>query len=196
MLNFIQDNCTNSSLTRNVPDLIYRPPTVGSLHAAFCFCSTLWNSTTNTGTATKSRKEWPTPTETHSWRASPSPTAQASHDPQQPIVDAVAQLGVSSPWYQQLIVNLSAELSCKDIPFWDIVDTLETILANGDAPHLFPASIGNFPSFCPHLHHQRMYHEMDLDLLCKLLEELELEDLKQHVHSYSREIMDNIYILK
>jgi len=35
-----------------------------------------------------------------------------------------------------------------------------------------------------------MYHEMDVDLLCKLLEELELEDLKQHVHSYSREIMD------
>ena len=114
------------------------------------------------------------------------PTAQASHDPQQPIVDA----GAFSPRYQQLIVNLSAELSCKDIPFRDIVDTLEAILANGNTPHLFPASIGNFPSFCPHLHHQRMYHEMDLDLLCKLLEELELEDLKQHVHSYSREIMD------
>ena len=111
------------------------------------------------------------------------PTAPASHD-------AVAQLAVFSPRYQQLIVNLSAELSCKGIPFQDIVDTLEAILANGGAPHLIPASIGDFPSLCLHLHRQRMCHETDLDLLCKLLEELELEDLKQHVHIYSREIMN------
>jgi len=71
------------------------------------------------------------------------PTAPASHDPQQPIVDAIAQLAVFSPRYQQLIVNLSAELSYKGIPFQDIVDTLEAILANGGAPHLIPASIGD-----------------------------------------------------
>jgi len=186
MLNFIQHDHTNPSLTRNVHDPIYRPPTMGSLQpsASTPRCEILPQILEQP----RSRGQVVQPLLRHI--ADVPPTAPASHDPQQPIVDAITHLGAFSPQYQQLIVNLSAELSYKGIPFRDIVNTLEAILANGGTPHLIPANIGDFPSLCLHLHRQRMCHEMDLDLLCKLLEELEFEDLKQRVHSYSREIMD------
>ena len=100
-----------------------------------------------------------------------------------------SQLGNFNPHYQQLIVNLSAELRCRGIPFQAIVNSLEAILCN-DGSHPIPANIGDFPSLCMYLHHQGMCHEMDVDLLCKLLEELRLEDLKQTVHEYAEAIMD------
>ena len=101
--------------------------------------------------------------------------------------DGVSQLGNFNTRYQQLIVNLSAELRCRGIPFQAIVNSLDAIF---DGSHPIPANIGDFPSLCMYLHHQGMCHEMDVDLLCKLLEELQLEDLKQTVHDYAKAIMD------
>ena len=51
--------------------------------------------------------------------------------------DGVSQLGNFNPQYQQLIVNLSAELCCRGIPFQAIVNSLDTIF---DGSHPIPAS--------------------------------------------------------
>ena len=101
----------------------------------------------------------------------------------------ISQLENCNPHYQQLIIDLSAELCQRGVPFQAIVDRLEAVLCN-DGSHPIPANIGDFPSLCVYLRYQGMCHEMDVDLLCKLLEELQLEDLKQSVHSYTRAIMD------
>ena len=108
---------------------------------------------------------------------------------QQVAADGVSQLGNFNSRYQQLIVNLSAELRCRGIPFQAIVNSLDAILCN-DGSHPIPANVGDFPSLCMYLHNQGMCHEMDVDLLCKLLEELRLEDLKRSVHDYAEAIMD------
>ena len=94
--------------------------------------------------------------------------------------------------YATMIDHLASELDSKPVSIHLILHELNVLLQNENIPISLPAEeIRDFPSLCLCLRNCGICHETDVDLLCKLLLVIRLEDLHQIVKQYAEDIMGN-----
>jgi hypothetical protein len=98
-----------------------------------------------------------------------------------PATNSLEQLEISSPEFANLILGLASELSQHGTTFESIRQALLSLLEIDGIPIQLPSHVTDFPTLILHLRRLKMCHEYDVDLLCKLLEFLELVDLKDSV---------------
>ena len=102
------------------------------------------------------------------------------------------QLRQVAPMYATMIDHLASELNSKLVSIHLILHELNVLLQNENISISLPAEeIRDFPSLCLCLRNCGICHEMDVDLLCKLLLVIRLEDLHQIVKQYAEGIMGN-----
>ena len=99
--------------------------------------------------------------------------------------ESLEQLQRSSPEFANLVLGISSELNHRGITFERIQQALLALLEGDAVPIQLPPHVKDLPALCLHLRHLNMCHEADTDLLCKLLETLELVDLRERVKSYA-----------
>ena len=103
-----------------------------------------------------------------------------------PTTDSLEQLQRSSPEFSNLVLGLASELNHREFTFESIRKALLTLLEIDAIPIQLPSHVMDFPTLILHLRCLKMCHESDVDLLCKLLETLELVDLRERVEAYAR----------
>ena len=91
--------------------------------------------------------------------------------------------------YNTMISSVCTSLASMQISFSIVLTTLQELFLCIDICINIPACVDTIPSLLEFLRSQRMCHECDVDLLCKLLCELKQNDLHQEVKSYAQSFM-------
>ena len=91
--------------------------------------------------------------------------------------------------YNMMIGGLCTSLAIRGISFDEVVRVLQELFQSSGIFLHIPPQVTDLPSLLEFLRSRRMCHEYDVDLLCKVLQDLQQNDLHQQVKSYAQGIM-------
>ena len=91
--------------------------------------------------------------------------------------------------YNTMMGGLCASLVMRGISFDEVVRVLQELFQSSGIFLHIPPQVMDLPSLFEFLRSRRMCHECDVDLLCKVLQDLQQNDLHQQVTSYAQSIM-------
>ena len=106
-----------------------------------------------------------------------------------PFTHSLEQLQRTSPEFASRILGLASELIRRGTTFESIRRALLALLEIDGIPIQLPSQVTDFPTLILHLRRLKMCHESDVDLLCKLLDSLEHDDLRDAVKAYAAEMV-------
>ena len=91
--------------------------------------------------------------------------------------------------YNMMIGGLCTSLAIRGISFDEVVRVLQELFQSSGIFLHIPPQVTDLPSLLEFLRSRRMCHEYDVDLLCKVLQDLQQNDLHQQVKGYAQGIM-------